>query len=152
STAPACLTETEAWGARRSRGETVDRVTSVLAPLIGQLGYRMAIEGRLTDALGVDANYVRRSGAGDSGKGRTIAPAPEAAVRGSGGFLVQISTGSRTFRLRRDRVGVSYGCACDRGVGFCFCGWLRSDRFGLDCKEQPVRNLAHRHRKKTLTR
>src|SRR5262249_55621981 len=76
STAPACLTETEAWGARRSRGETVDRVTSVLAPLIGQLGYRMAIEGRLTDAVGGDANYVRRSDAEHSWKDRTIAPAP----------------------------------------------------------------------------
>jgi hypothetical protein len=60
---PHTMTETPAWPARRSLGETVDTASPVLAPLIGRLGHRLALEGRLTDVLTLDANYVRRSDA-----------------------------------------------------------------------------------------
>jgi tRNA threonylcarbamoyladenosine biosynthesis protein TsaB len=60
---PAYLTETPAWAARRSLGDTVDTVSPFLAPVIGRLGNQLAVEGGLTDALALDANYVRRSDA-----------------------------------------------------------------------------------------
>jgi tRNA threonylcarbamoyladenosine biosynthesis protein TsaB len=41
----------------------VERVSSVLASLIGQIGYRRAQRGQLSDALTLDANYVRRTDA-----------------------------------------------------------------------------------------
>ena len=41
----------------------VERVSNVLAPLIGQIGFRHAQRGKLFDALSLDANYVRRSDA-----------------------------------------------------------------------------------------
>jgi tRNA threonylcarbamoyladenosine biosynthesis protein TsaB len=41
----------------------VERVSSVLAPLIGQIGYRRAQGGQLSDALTLDANYIRRTDA-----------------------------------------------------------------------------------------
>ncbi len=68
STDPKCLAETEAWAARRSKGESVHAASSLLAPVIGRLGYRLALENRLTDALGLDANYVQRSDAETSWK------------------------------------------------------------------------------------
>jgi tRNA threonylcarbamoyladenosine biosynthesis protein TsaB len=57
---PQCLLETQAWPMRRSEEETLETVSPVLAPVIGQLGYRLALDNRLTDALTADANYVRR--------------------------------------------------------------------------------------------
>lgn len=41
----------------------VQPIDPVLAPAIGRLGLRMAQQGRATDALHLDANYVRRSDA-----------------------------------------------------------------------------------------
>jgi len=41
----------------------VERASNVLAPLIGQLGYRRARRGEVSDALTLDANYVRRTDA-----------------------------------------------------------------------------------------
>jgi hypothetical protein len=41
----------------------VERVSSVLAPAIGQLGYLRAKAGNLADALTLDANYIRRTDA-----------------------------------------------------------------------------------------
>ncbi len=41
----------------------VEHVSAVLAPHIGRLGILHAKRGRLTDALNLDANYVRRSDA-----------------------------------------------------------------------------------------
>lgn len=41
----------------------VERASSVLAPLIGQLGYQRAQRGEVSDALTLDANYVRRTDA-----------------------------------------------------------------------------------------
>jgi tRNA threonylcarbamoyladenosine biosynthesis protein TsaB len=63
STEPGCVTETQGWTARRSLGETIDLASPVLAPIIGRIGYALASEGRLVDALVLDANYVRRSDA-----------------------------------------------------------------------------------------
>jgi tRNA threonylcarbamoyladenosine biosynthesis protein TsaB len=41
----------------------VERVSPFLANVIGRLGYRRAICGEASDAIGLDANYVRRSDA-----------------------------------------------------------------------------------------
>ena len=41
----------------------IEQVSTVLAPVIGQLGYLRAQQGELTDALRLDANYIRRSDA-----------------------------------------------------------------------------------------
>jgi tRNA threonylcarbamoyladenosine biosynthesis protein TsaB len=42
---------------------TVEPASSVLAPFIGQLGFRQAQRGALADPLTLDANYVRRTDA-----------------------------------------------------------------------------------------
>jgi tRNA threonylcarbamoyladenosine biosynthesis protein TsaB len=60
---PECLVSHLAWKARESRNEKVTRVASVRAPMIGLLGWAALREGRFTDALALDANYVRRSDA-----------------------------------------------------------------------------------------
>jgi tRNA threonylcarbamoyladenosine biosynthesis protein TsaB len=60
---PECVQEDAAWSARESRGEKVERVSSVLAPAIGRIGMAQLAAGRHTDALSLDANYVRRSDA-----------------------------------------------------------------------------------------
>jgi tRNA threonylcarbamoyladenosine biosynthesis protein TsaB len=63
STDATCLTETAAWTERRGIGESIQTASSLLAPVIGRLGYRLALENRLTSAFTLDANYVRRSDA-----------------------------------------------------------------------------------------
>ncbi len=45
------------------RGRLVERVSTVLASVIGQLGFARAQRGELVDALTLDANYIRRSDA-----------------------------------------------------------------------------------------
>ena len=52
-----------AWIRRRERGESIELVSAMLAPGVGRLGARKLAEGQFTDALGLDANYVRRSDA-----------------------------------------------------------------------------------------
>lgn len=42
------------------RGAVVEEVSTVLAPVIGRLGYARAQRAELVDALTLDANYVRR--------------------------------------------------------------------------------------------
>ena len=63
STDAECVTSEEAWKAREARGERVESVSSVLTPMIGRIGLRELAAGRFTDALALDANYVRRSDA-----------------------------------------------------------------------------------------
>jgi tRNA threonylcarbamoyladenosine biosynthesis protein TsaB len=46
-----------------SRRILVDRVSPILAPEIGRLGWLRAREGKLADSLTLDANYIRRSDA-----------------------------------------------------------------------------------------
>ena len=41
----------------------IDEVSPILAPHIGKLGYLRSQRGELSDALTLDANYVRRSDA-----------------------------------------------------------------------------------------
>ncbi|HEX4001641.1 MAG TPA: tRNA (adenosine(37)-N6)-threonylcarbamoyltransferase complex dimerization subunit type 1 TsaB [Candidatus Acidoferrales bacterium] len=41
----------------------IDEVSPILAPHVGKLGYLRALRGELSDALTLDANYVRRSDA-----------------------------------------------------------------------------------------
>ena len=44
--------------------------TTVLASVIGRIGHRHALDGRLTDALALDADYVRRPDAEVFWKGK----------------------------------------------------------------------------------
>jgi hypothetical protein len=41
----------------------IERVSSILAPSVGEQGYHLAQRGQLVDSLALDANYVRRSDA-----------------------------------------------------------------------------------------
>ena len=66
-----CVVSEEAWKARERRREKVERVSSVRAPMIGRIGLAELAEGRFTEALALDANYVRRSDAEIFWKGRT---------------------------------------------------------------------------------
>ncbi len=63
STDPKCLAEAAQWPSRLAASETIEVISPVLAPRIGKIGYQLAREGRLIDALALDANYVRRSDA-----------------------------------------------------------------------------------------
>ena len=60
---PGAITQEAEWAGFAAEGARVTEVSAVLAPVIGQIGVRMARENRLTDALRLDANYVRRSDA-----------------------------------------------------------------------------------------
>ena len=51
------------WDEVARLGAKIEASGSVLAPLIGKIGLRKAIEGRFTNALELDAKYVRRSDA-----------------------------------------------------------------------------------------
>jgi len=70
STDAECVVSEGAWKAREMRGERVESVSSVRAPMIGRLGLAALAEGRVTDALALDANYVRRSDAEIFWKGK----------------------------------------------------------------------------------
>ncbi len=61
ASAPGVSGEYKFWAARMDRGEEILGVPCVLAPLVGRLGYEKALKGETVDALGLDANYVRRS-------------------------------------------------------------------------------------------
>ena len=60
STDAECILLEEEWKARDTRAESLVRVSSVRAPMIGRIGLTALTEGRFTDALMLDANYVRR--------------------------------------------------------------------------------------------
>jgi tRNA threonylcarbamoyladenosine biosynthesis protein TsaB len=71
---PEKVTNEESWRSRAEAGESVETSTNVLAPAIGRIGRVRALERRLTDALGLDAEYVRRPDAevfpkGGAGRG-----------------------------------------------------------------------------------
>jgi len=60
----AAVVEAEAaWKGREKRGENIERASPILAGIIGRIGSRRLQDGKVTDALGLDANYVRRSDA-----------------------------------------------------------------------------------------
>jgi tRNA threonylcarbamoyladenosine biosynthesis protein TsaB len=58
------------------RQARVEVVSGVLAPFIGEIGYARALRGQVTDALHLDANYVRRTDAEvkSAGVGSTWSP------------------------------------------------------------------------------
>jgi len=85
---PARLASEENWRAREARAEKVENVSSALAPAIGRIGTRQLAAGRFTDALSLDANYVRRSDAEISGRARRM----EAEIKRE-----QVGTTIRTF-------------------------------------------------------
>jgi tRNA threonylcarbamoyladenosine biosynthesis protein TsaB len=58
-----CLLTDASWKVREARGERVEIVSNVLAPWIGRIGLEQLAAGEVTDALSLDANYVRRSDA-----------------------------------------------------------------------------------------
>jgi len=69
------MTEQGAWAERVKAGDRAVNVEAPFSGAIGKIGYRMALENRLTDALALDANYVRRTDAevfwkGGAGHGR----------------------------------------------------------------------------------
>ena len=68
---PECVTLAAEWKGREARGEKVEQASTVQAPMIGDLGLVALGEGRVTDALALDANYVRRSDAEIFWKGKT---------------------------------------------------------------------------------
>jgi tRNA threonylcarbamoyladenosine biosynthesis protein TsaB len=61
------------WKEREARGEEIESVSAVLAPAIGRIGARLLREGKVVDALTLDANYVRRSDAEIFWKGSSAA-------------------------------------------------------------------------------
>jgi tRNA threonylcarbamoyladenosine biosynthesis protein TsaB len=71
STQADCIVLEEAWKVRETRGESVEWVSNVRAPMIGRMGLAALAEGRFTDALALDANYVRRPDAEIFWKGAT---------------------------------------------------------------------------------
>jgi tRNA threonylcarbamoyladenosine biosynthesis protein TsaB len=58
-----------AWRERAANGETVEQVPAVLAPAIGKIALQLAARNALTDALLLDANYIRRPDAEVKWKG-----------------------------------------------------------------------------------
>jgi tRNA threonylcarbamoyladenosine biosynthesis protein TsaB len=51
------------WREREMQGENIEQASATLAAVIGRIGLRRLQAGRTTDALALDANYVRRSDA-----------------------------------------------------------------------------------------
>lgn len=60
---PEKLTALNSWRERQNRGESMQSSGTVLAPIIGRIGFQRAKQGRLIDAIALDAEYVRRSDA-----------------------------------------------------------------------------------------
>jgi len=60
---PELITASEAWKTREKLGETVHPCEPWLANAIGEMAEERAKKGQFTDALLLDANYVRRSDA-----------------------------------------------------------------------------------------
>lgn len=55
------LAQHAVWQGRPAPAKVIEQVPCILAPLIGRMAFRRALEGKVLDALSVDANYVRRS-------------------------------------------------------------------------------------------
>jgi tRNA threonylcarbamoyladenosine biosynthesis protein TsaB len=60
---PERITDQENWGKWEKAGEKVQIVSAIFAPVIGRIAHQSVLENRVTDALRLDANYVRRSDA-----------------------------------------------------------------------------------------
>jgi tRNA threonylcarbamoyladenosine biosynthesis protein TsaB len=57
---PEKVTTEDSWRSHAEAGESVEMSTNVLAPAIARIARMRALGGRLTDALGLDAEYLRR--------------------------------------------------------------------------------------------
>lgn len=68
---PDKVTALEEWQRHSKDGQRIVPSYSVLAPLIGKIGLQRAREGRLVDALALDAEYIRRPDAETLWKGVT---------------------------------------------------------------------------------
>jgi universal bacterial protein YeaZ len=51
------------WASRQSKGDTLEGVQAPFAVQLGALAHRKFLSGQTTDAVSLDANYVRRSDA-----------------------------------------------------------------------------------------
>jgi hypothetical protein len=60
---PNCILNQEEWRPRESLKEGIETVSPFLAPAIASIAAKCLAQGRFTDALALDANYVRRSDA-----------------------------------------------------------------------------------------
>jgi tRNA threonylcarbamoyladenosine biosynthesis protein TsaB len=60
---PEIVTTVEPWKRRIKEGDSVHLVSPVLAPVIARMGMAQFQAGQVTDALHLDANYLRRSDA-----------------------------------------------------------------------------------------
>ena len=68
STDPDCIVSGEAWLAREKLNECIEQVSPFLAGMIAGMAAGRWATGQSTDALSLDANYVRRSDAQTSWK------------------------------------------------------------------------------------
>jgi len=68
---PDKVTALEEWQRHAKDGQRIELSSIVLAPLIGKIGLQRAREGRLVDALTLDAEYIRRPDAETMWKGAT---------------------------------------------------------------------------------
>lgn len=60
---PDLLEASPQWPARRDAGDLMEVVETPFAAPLGRLAWQKFLEGKATDALALDANYVRRSDA-----------------------------------------------------------------------------------------
>jgi hypothetical protein len=60
---PGMITSAADWRTREGRGDRLILCPADVASLVGELAEERARKGELTDALELDANYVRRSDA-----------------------------------------------------------------------------------------
>jgi tRNA threonylcarbamoyladenosine biosynthesis protein TsaB len=63
STDADCILKVEEWRTREKLNERIEPVSCYLAPMIASIAANRVAQGRFTDALALDANYVRRSDA-----------------------------------------------------------------------------------------
>jgi len=68
---PDKVTALEEWQKHAKDGQRIELSSSVLAPMIGKIGLQRARDGRLVDALALDAEYIRRPDAETLWKGAT---------------------------------------------------------------------------------
>lgn len=60
---PQLLQQEPLWASRRSKGDTLESIQPPFSAQLGALAYRKLLSGETTDAVSLDANYVRRSDA-----------------------------------------------------------------------------------------
>jgi tRNA threonylcarbamoyladenosine biosynthesis protein TsaB len=60
---PQLLEQEPLWASRLSKGDTLESIQPPFGAQLGALAYRKLLTGQITDAVSLDANYVRRSDA-----------------------------------------------------------------------------------------